>query len=139
MITFSKAKTKELEEIYKVGKSISELKVSDEIFMSKKDLDFCIRNKDGFFLVAKEFGKVIGFSYGVKEAPTYASMMYTAVIPAYRRRGLGKTLLRKCMKEMKRRGVSSVYGLVTNNKAVAFLKKLGYKRGKTLIWMSRKL
>lgn len=127
--------------IYRVGKSIPELEVvSKKEFMSREDLKSAIRNKRGIFLVAEDLGKLVGFAYAYKdkEAPTYAAFVYVAVIPSHRRRGIGKKFVAMCEKEMKKLGARTIYGLATNVQIIKFMRRFGYRKGKTLYWIEKK-
>lgn len=140
-IRIRKATKSDIKELYRIGKSTPELKVSDEVFMSKRDFEFSVKNKEGLFLLAEERTscKIIGFAYAAREAPTYAALVYAAVLPEHRGKGVGKKLIQKCIGGMKTAGARSVYCLVTNNSAANLMRRLGFNRGKTLIWMNRNL
>ncbi|MGI0141834.1 MAG: GNAT family N-acetyltransferase [Candidatus Micrarchaeales archaeon] len=135
-----KAKPPDFQTLYKIGLSTPELKVSDnEAFMSRPDFKFAITNKNGLFLVAEKNGKIIGFAYCYIEGPEYACMVYDVVLPKYRGQGIGKRLIQEKELWLKKKGVKSAYALATNQKATSILKHLGYRKGKQLTWMEKKL
>jgi len=135
-----KARLSDFKALYKIGKVTPELRVSEkEVFMTPADFKFAIRNKNGLFLVAQEGKTVVGFGYCAIEGPDYAAMIYDVVIPSFRGCGIGGTLLREKEKWLKKKGIKTVYSLVTNPKMAKILSHLKYRRGKTLIWMEKKL
>lgn len=133
-----KAKLGDLHEIHRIGKSIPELEVAaNKEFMSREDLKFAIRRKNGIFLVAEDLDKIIGFAYAFKEAPTYAAFVYVAVVPEHRGRGIGKKFVAMCERAMKKLGARSIYGLATNAKITKYMERFGYKKGKNLVWIEK--
>lgn len=135
-----RATPRDFKELYKIGKSTPEFKVSDDgEFMLPEDFKFAIKNKQGIFLVAEISNKIVGFAYAVREAPTYGALVYVVVIPNYRKRGIASNLIARCENHLKKCGVKSIYGLISNPTARKVIKNLGYKRGKTLVWMNKEL
>lgn len=92
-----KARIEDFKELYRVGKSVSEMKVSI------KDFKFWIKNKRSTFLLAEESGKILGFVYAItKEDPKYDVLVYLVVIPGYREKGVANALLGNCMKTIRK-------------------------------------
>ncbi|MDE1827934.1 MAG: GNAT family N-acetyltransferase [Candidatus Micrarchaeota archaeon] len=135
-----KAKISDFNVLYKIGRSTPELKVSkNEIFMTPTDFKFAIANRNGIFLVAIEADRIIAFSYCAIEGPDYACLVYNVVLPKYRGKGIGGLLIKKREQWLKRRRIKSVYSLATNPNVARILAHLGYKKGKTLTWMEKRL
>ena len=134
-----KAKTSDLLAIYMLGKRAEELKVSQETFMTKQDLLASIKNRNGLFIVAYEKRELVGFGYTDIEGATYASMVYNFVDLKYRKHGLGKKMVEVREKWLRKHGIKSAYLLATNKQIVKIMKRMGYKKGKKLIWMEKKL
>ncbi|MEM0493240.1 MAG: GNAT family N-acetyltransferase [Candidatus Thermoplasmatota archaeon] len=82
---------------------------------------------DGF-LVAESHHKIIGFLIGVKTPEGTARVVMLAVAEPYRRRGIGSSLLRCFIDEIKKRGINIIRleTRVTNKQAVEFYKKHGF-------------
>ncbi|MGI0133676.1 MAG: GNAT family N-acetyltransferase [Candidatus Micrarchaeaceae archaeon] len=134
------AKPSDFTELYALGKRFKELRVSNgELFMTREEFKASIRNKKGIFLVAEDNGKIIGFSYSAIEGKTYASMVYNLVTPKYRGQGLGKRFVREREKWLRKRGIGAAYLLATNQGIIRMMKHLGYKEGKKLVWMEKRL
>ncbi len=144
-----KARLKDFEELYKLGNSIQELKTSDDKgFLEPEDLKYFLTDEKSSFLVTEILfhthskivgNKIVGFSLAVQEGPTYASLVYSAVDPAYRRRGIHSAMLKEQEKIMRERGVNSIYLLATNQDFVNVMKRFGYTEGKRLTWMYKDL
>ena len=135
-----KAKLGDLGALYKIGNSTTELRTSDgELPMELQDIKAAIKSSKGIFLVVEDKGQIIAFSYAAIEGETYGCIVYDVVIPAYRGRGIGKALLIQSERWLKSKGLKSVYGLATNRKMVQILEHFGYKKGKKLTWLGKKL
>ncbi len=86
------------------------------------------------YLVAEEEGKVIGYAYATQWR-TRAAYRYTVestiyLDPSHRSKGLGTTLYRALLDELKARGIHVVIGGITlpNPASVALHEKLGFKQ-----------
>ncbi|MDE1846190.1 MAG: GNAT family N-acetyltransferase [Candidatus Micrarchaeota archaeon] len=134
-----KAEISDFAPLYKIGRATPELKVSEDIFMTEADFKFAIKNPKGLFLVALDGKKIVGFAYCAIEGADYACMLYDAVIPSYRGKGIGVRMLREKEKWLRKNGIKSVYALATNPKIISILGHLGYKKGKKLVWMEKRL
>jgi predicted N-acetyltransferase YhbS len=143
-----KATAKDFEDIYRIGIGITELQVRQHThFMERGELKIGITNRDHVFLVAEDEGKIVGFIYGSTKdmdsplAHKWACLVYLAVIPKYRRRHVATMLYSDCIKRLKQRGVTHIYGWANSkgNAIQKFLQKHSFKPGNTFVWMDKKL
>ncbi|MDE1850656.1 MAG: GNAT family N-acetyltransferase [Candidatus Micrarchaeota archaeon] len=135
-----KARLSDFRALYKIGKATPELKVSDnEIFMTESDFKFAITNRKGLFIVGIDSDKIIGFSYCAIEGPDYACLVYNIVLPKYRGMGIGGLFIKRREEWLRKKRIWSVYALATNPKVAKILEHMGYRRGKTLVWMEKRL
>lgn len=139
-VAIRQAKLSDFKTLYNMGKSFPELMVSRrESFMSPKEFRSAITNKDGLMLLAEDDHKIVAFSYCALEGKTYGSLFYVLVLPDYRRHGIGKALVLKSEQWLKKRGMASVYLLGTNQDIVKMMRHLGYKEGKSMVWLDKYL
>src|SRR6185437_9694917 len=68
-----------------------------------------------------------------------ACLYHLAVAPSYRRNGLGTKLVRRCLAELKKAGISrcNVFFYVNNKEGERFWSKLGWKRRDELCMAQR--
>lgn len=134
--------------IYEIGLKTPELKVTEEdVFMDKDDLERRISDKNHVFLVAEDKQKLIGFicaNAKDKDSPLidrYACLVYLAVSPEYRNKHVATLLYDACVLQLKEKGITDAYGLVNSeSKPIQkFMEKQGFRTGKKLIWMDKKL
>lgn len=96
------------------------------------------------FLVAEVNGKIVGYvmcriEFGLSNIKfglaKKGHVISIAVLPQYRRRGIGENLMRKAMEAMKKYGVSEFYleVRVSNIPAINLYRKLNYKITKRII------
>lgn len=80
------------------------------------------------FLVAESHHKIIGFLVGVVTPEGGGRIVMLAVSDSYRRRGVGSSLLRCFIDEMKKKGLRVIHleTRVTNKNAIEFYKKHGF-------------
>ena len=139
------ATIKDFKKLYSLGSRIPELKVDKhEPFMTKEEFKSAIKNPYGVFLLAEEDRKILGFAYAnMKDERMYktACLVYLAVHPEYRHRGIGSLLSKERLKRLKRLGVKLVYSWIgANNKRMQkFAREQGFKRGKEFFWFDKKL
>ena len=87
-------------------------------------------------LVAERRGRILGFLYATLEE-TSARIVFLAVLPEYRRRGIGTALHQELKAHIPREVVfMGVYALL-NSPAIPFFEKIGYLPGKQYLWMDR--
>ena len=136
-------------ELYQIGKSTPELKVSaTEDFMSEEEFKLAIQNPKGLFLISKNNERVNGFLYATTNdmekslEQKWACIVYIAVLPEFQKLGYGKSLYNECEKQLKKRGITNIYCWANgedDGKVVEFMKKQGLKKGHQCIWMDKKL
>ncbi len=76
------------------------------------------------FFVCTEKGKIIGVSALHVLWDNLAELRSIAVLKEYQRKGIGRRLIRQCIKEAKMLGVKRVFALTYNSE---FFKELGFK------------
>jgi N-acetylglutamate synthase-like GNAT family acetyltransferase len=142
------ARLEDFAELYKIGLKTPELKVVEEdVFMDREDLERRISDKNHVFLVAEDKQKLIGFicaNAKDKDSPLidrYACLVYLVVLPEYRHKNIATLLYDVCISQLKEKGITHVYGLVNSESGPIqyFMKKQGFRTGKKLIWMDKKL
>lgn len=144
-----KASLNDFEELYKIGKSTPELKVSaTEEFMDADEFKWSITNPNGVFLLAEKEKKVAGFIYANAkdiERPfehRYACLVYLVVIPEFRRMGIATKLYSECIKVLEKMGVTNLYGWANaegDGEIIDFMKKQGFAKGHKYVWMDKRL
>ncbi len=89
--------------------------------------------RDGF-LLAEDDGQPIGFVAGVVNGPRNARILMLAVIPVYRRRGIGAALMDAFLKECAMRGLATVEleVRVGNKDAIRFYQRYGFQISQVL-------
>jgi len=81
------------------------------------------------FLVAEEGGKVVGYLIAWVVGKT-CDINKIAVLPSFRRRGVGKELLKKLLEVLKEEGVEEIFLEVreSNVPAIKLYESLGFRR-----------
>lgn len=136
-------------ELYKIGKETKELRVSAvEEFMDPDEFRFCITNQKGVFLIAEEENKIAGFVYAdARDANEsferrYACLVYIAVIPEFRGKGIGRELYSECEDRLKKLGITNLYcwaNAEDNDRTLNFMKANNFSEGHKYIWMDKKI
>ena len=144
-----KATIDDFEELYALGKRTPELRVSaTEGFMDADEFKWSIKNPDGIFLLAEDRGKVIGFVYAnAKDKDRafenrYACLVYLTVDSNFRRKKIGERLYLECEKQLKKLGITNIYGWATlesKGGILRFMEKQGYAEGHKYVWVDKKL
>jgi len=128
----------ELDRLFQLALSVPELQASNQrVFMDKAEFNrWLFEVMNTVTLVAERRGRILGFLYATLEE-TSARIMFLAVLPEYRRRGIG-TVLHHELKAHIPREVASVglYALL-DSPVIPFLEKIGYLPGKQYLWMDR--
>ena len=89
--------------------------------------------RDGF-IVSELEGRVVGFIAGVNNAPQNARILMLAVLEAYRKRGIGSTLMDAFLQQCAMRAMRTVEleVRVSNANAIQFYKRYGFQIAGTL-------
>lgn len=98
--------------------------------------------KDGIGLVAEVEERLAGFLLAEADRKTgYSELLYLVVVPKYRGRGLGATLLHAYLDTCRKGGIRLVTSLASasNRKAMDFFKKHGFSVGKPMTPFSKTL
>jgi ribosomal-protein-alanine N-acetyltransferase len=80
------------------------------------------------FLVALDDDTIIGFLIGIKNTPNTARILMLAVKDAYRKKGIGSSLLSQFLKEVKHQNITRVELEVrtSNKRALKFYQDQGF-------------
>lgn len=144
IIKIRRAKLKDAHEIYKIGASIRELNFSNKFKFHQKDeiIEFIKKPKDNILLVAEIDGKIMGFLYAKILAYGqwgWCMLDNLAVLPKYRKHGIGTHLLKNLYKIMKKHKVHYVHILedVHRKKTKKFWHEHGFKEEKIFAWADK--
>lgn len=137
-----KARKSDLEELSEVMRYIPNLRIGDELpFSSADELEYCISNKKGRFLVCIKENQIVGFLYGVIETESTACITYLGILEGFRHHGFATALVDKFIMEMNRTiSVNKIYALTTNEIATDFFGNVYDMDEKAnLVYMSKDL
>ena len=100
---------------------------------------FLKRNR-GLSFVAREGAELVGAILCGHDGRR-ACLYHLAVAPSHRRNGLGTKLVRRCLAELKKAGISrcNVFFFVNNRQGERFWSKLGWKKRSELCMAQRKV
>ena len=143
------ATTEDFESLYELGLATSEFKVSSSgEFMEPDEFLSSIENPHGTFLLAGYNEEVIGFIYAdrrdAERAPKtkWACLVYLVIKPEHRKKGVAQKLYDACGAELKRHGITRVYGWAnaeSDGSVIAFMKKNGFDEGHKYLWMDKEI
>lgn len=129
----------ELDRLFRFALAVPELQASNQrVFMEKAEFNrWLFEVMNTVALVAERRGRILGFLYATLEQ-TSAQIVFLAVRPEYRRRGIGTALHHQFRAAHLPREVAFVgaYALL-DSPVISFLEKLGYLPGKQYLWMDR--
>jgi ribosomal protein S18 acetylase RimI-like enzyme len=131
-INIRKAKISDVDVCYKLTKTPEFVFPGGRDFVKKYLADFV---RKGIFFVAEGKGKVVGF---ISAQVTLGRELWVDILVVDKKKqgyGIGTILLRKLLKEAKRRKMKLVFldVLSTNKKTIDFYKKIGMNRGRKFV------
>jgi ribosomal protein S18 acetylase RimI-like enzyme len=136
------ATLKDVDTIIKLGNSVNEFQVSNEVvtFWPKNVLIDCIKDKNNPIFVAKENKQIIGFIIA-----NYNSSFKKAIIenifvdPNFRGKKIGKLLLDNLLNKLKELGCEYVCSLtqIGNDVAVKFYLENNFNKGINCVWLDK--
>lgn len=139
----------DFDELYALGKSFPELRTSAQFeFMEPDEFLTAMTTPSGVFLCGEDDGRLVGFVYANTNdiekrnaENTIACLVYIAVLPEFRRRGLGRDLHAACLARLKELNVKYLYvwANVESPSITAFMQGQGFVPGSTYLWMDREL
>ncbi len=148
-INIREAKETDFEELYALGKNTPEFRVSaTEEFMHPEEFRWSLTDASGVFLVAEVGEELVGFIFANSEdlgrpyPEKYSCLVYLVVVPEFQKQGIAKMLYDECVKRLKTKGITHMYGLASaesNGAIIAFMKNQGFAKGHTYTWMDKKL
>jgi len=143
MVTIRRMQKNDIETVYDMGMKVEGFAVSESTrFWTKEELYRWIDSKDDVLLVAEDEGKIIGYIMSRLHIPTRNAIIENVYVDErYRRKEIGSNLVRECLKQLKEKGTTYLYGLVKRDDKITieFLKSLGFKRGYDFTWMELSL
>ncbi len=135
------AKKADVNQIYKIGTSTGDFSVSKEIkFYKKYELIEWIKNKqNNIIIVAETNSKIIGFVSCKIMSFHWAMVDNFLVLSKFRKNNIGSQIQTFLEKELKKRKISYLTGLVKPQKRIIrkFLKKYGFKEQDKYIWVDK--
>lgn len=148
-INIRKAAKKDFDALYALGKSTPELQASaTEEFMDADEFLSVINSRENVFLIAVIDNIPVGFIYATTndlDKPLrnkWACLVYLAVSPEYRKRGIAQKLYDACVAELKTRGIRHIYAWAnceSDGAIIKFNKKQGFREGHKYIWMDKEI
>ena len=143
MIKLRRAKRKDVNAVFSLGKKTPELNFQKNIHFHEKSelLEWVKHSKDNVFIVAECEKKIVGFLYAKIVSHDWCILDNIAVLPSFRGNGVGRLLLNYFYNVMKQNKVTYVGLLVEprHKKAISFWEKNNFKRGKNFIWYGKKI
>jgi len=140
-ISIRKTRNVDAEEIYKLGKKISELAVSDRMqYYERDEVENFVKNSKGnIFLVALDNNIIIGSVYAKIISRHWCMCDSIMVHPKYRRKMIGNMLMERLFSILKKKRINYVQGVsnLENKRARKFLKSIGFCEGKKMVWMEK--
>ncbi|MFO7806847.1 MAG: GNAT family N-acetyltransferase [Candidatus Moraniibacteriota bacterium] len=136
------ATLKDIDAIIKLGNSVNEFQVSDEVvtFWSKDVLIDCINSKNNPILVAKENKQVIGFVIANYNPSFKKAIIENIFIDSnFRGREIGKLLLGALLDKLKELGCKYVCSFteIDNKVAVKFFLNNDFNKGINCVWIDK--
>lgn len=99
----------------------------------KKYFSKLLNDSNAFCLIAEDNKKLIGYIAARKKDISYRKSKYIeienmGVIPEYRSKGIGSSLIKKCLTWAKEKGFQKIYvnSYFQNNKGIVFYKRNGF-------------
>ena len=134
-------------ELYKIGESTKEFRVSaSQNFMDEDEFMAVMTKPTGVFLVAEENGRIVGFIYvssDDKDSPLkkhWACLVYLVVLPEMRGKMVATKLYEESIIKLKELGVTNLYGWANaegDGAILSFMKKHGFEEGHSYKWMDK--
>lgn len=148
-INIRKATEKDFDVLYVLGKNTPELQTSaTEEFMDRDGFLSAINSKENVFLITVADKIPVGFVYATTNdldkplRDKWSCLVYLAVMPEYRRRGIAQKLYEACIKELKIRNINHIYAWAnceSDGAIIKFNKKQGFHEGHKYIWMDKEI
>jgi len=140
-INVRKMKETDVEEVYDVGMKIKEFVVSESRrFWSKQTICDWVNGKNDILLIAEDKEKIIGFIMSRLHKPTREAIIDNIFVSEdWRGKGVGTTLVKECLKQLKEIGARYVYCTVgaSDKPAIKLLKKSNFNKGYEFVWMDK--
>lgn len=111
-------------------------------FWTTEQLTNSINSQDDVLLVAEADGEIVGFCISLLHRPTgKATFENLWVHPNYRKEGVGQQLIERMIENLKDNGCVYICGLTKedNEPMLNLFEKVGFEKGYTFRWISKKL
>jgi len=137
----------DIDRTYALAFGTPELRVSSSFgFMDSDEFRAALLDSSSVSLCAADEGSVIGFIHASTRdldlalEKHWACIVYLAVSPDFRHRGYARQLLAACLQELRRRGITHVYGWArAGGPIIPFLSAGGFSVGHEYVWMDAAL
>lgn len=131
----------DIENIYKLGKKIEELRFSKEMqFHDKEELaEFISKKSENILIVSTHSKKIIGFLYARIVSHSWCILDNIAIDNEYRKHGIGKDLLERLYEILKSRRINYIQILEDekNKRLRRFWKEQGFVERKRFVWADK--
>lgn len=131
-----------IDTIIKLGNSVNEFQVSDEVvtFWPKEVLTDCIKSKNNPIFIAKENKQIIGFIIA-NYNPSFKKAIIENIFvnTDFRGKEVGRLLLDNLLNKLKELGCEYVCSLIENNNdvAVEFYLNNNFNKGINCVWLDK--
>lgn len=138
-IIIRKARKEDINQIFKLGEQIPELKFSKKHFHEKFELKQFTKGNDNIFLIAEFNKEILGFIYAKILTKDWCMLDNLVVDEKYREHGIGTILLNELYKILKKQKVSYVQILeeIHHKNTRNFWKDKGFKEEKVFVWADK--
>lgn len=136
------ATLEDIDTIVKLGNSVNEFQVSDEVvtFWPKNVLINCIKSKNNPILVASQNKQIVGFII-TNYNPSFKKAIIENIFvdPNFRGQEVGKLLLDNLLNKLKELGCEYVCSLIEENSdvAVKFYLNNNFNKGINCVWIDK--
>ncbi|MGD0729007.1 MAG: N-acetyltransferase [Candidatus Micrarchaeaceae archaeon] len=133
---------KDVGAVYRLGIKTEEFYSSDDYgtWYPKDALEEWLKyKKDDVLLVAESNNKVVGFALTYVHFKKWALLDSAAVLPKYRKKGIGNQLMDQTLARLKKIGVVYAQGFIRNNnkQMLKYIKKFGFEIGNNFYVVDR--
>lgn len=132
-IMFREAREEDIEQIETIAMSTPEIVP----FNHKGDVENYVRYGNNRKLIVALIGKqVIGFVFGESDFSTHIGCItYLAVIPEYRKNGIGMALVKECEEQL---NAKTFYLFAASEEAMMIFGKMGFKFRQVTYYMTKR-
>ncbi|MBU0476792.1 GNAT family N-acetyltransferase [Patescibacteria group bacterium] len=144
-IIIRKARVGDARKIYLIQRKTKEFITSDgskyDFFDQDEIEDWIRKRKDHLAFIAEKNSKIAGFLFARMATQYWCLIEAISIEEKFQKKGIGKKLLEKLYKELKKHDVYIIQAFVRSDMKHPqnFWKKQGFKPRKTFIWFDKRL